>query len=214
MGSIARRSSDSWTLIVSGRSGHSSGVMHPDYGANYELARIIDAFRRELPEDKLTYNVGMIGGGATAEMDSGTDPPQRDRQDQYHRRDRGRSRRSARAVAGPDRADQGEDAGDRRQVAAGHDGADQLRQRRLSADGADRGQPRSPRPPQPGQRRHGPGADGRARPDGPRRRRHQLRRQRTWTDSSASARRARAAMRPANPSTSRRSPARRSAPPS
>jgi len=71
MGSIARRSSDSWTLMVSGRSGHSSGVMHPDYGANYELARIIDAFRRELPEDKLTYNVGMVGGGATAEMDSG-----------------------------------------------------------------------------------------------------------------------------------------------
>ena len=71
MGSIARRSSDSWTLIVGGRSGHSSGVMHPDYGANYELARIIEAFRRELPEDKLTYNVGMIGGGATAAMDSG-----------------------------------------------------------------------------------------------------------------------------------------------
>ena len=71
MGSIARRSSDSWTLIVSGRSGHSSGVMYPDYGANYELARIVDAFRRELPEDKLTFNVGMIGGGATAEMDGG-----------------------------------------------------------------------------------------------------------------------------------------------
>jgi glutamate carboxypeptidase len=71
VGSIARRSSDSWTLIVSGRSGHSSGVMHPDFGANYELARIVDAFRRELGEDKLTYNVGMIGGGATAEMDSG-----------------------------------------------------------------------------------------------------------------------------------------------
>ena len=71
MGSIARRSSDSWTLIVSGRSGHSSGVMYPDFGANYELARIIDAFRRELPEDKLTFNVGMVGGGATAEMDAG-----------------------------------------------------------------------------------------------------------------------------------------------
>ena len=70
MGSIARRSSDSWTLIASGRSGHSSGVMYPDFGANYELARIIDAFRRELPEDKLTYNVGMVGGGATTEMDS------------------------------------------------------------------------------------------------------------------------------------------------
>lgn len=71
MGSIARRSSDSWTLIVSGRTGHSSGVMHPEYGAIYEMARIIDAFRRELPEDKLTFNVGLVGGGATAEMDAG-----------------------------------------------------------------------------------------------------------------------------------------------
>lgn len=71
MGSIARRSSDSWTLIVSGRTGHSSGVMHPEFGAIYEVARIIDAFRRELPEDKLTFNVGLVGGGATAEMDAG-----------------------------------------------------------------------------------------------------------------------------------------------
>jgi glutamate carboxypeptidase len=71
MGSIARRSSDSWTIIASGRTGHSSGVMHPEYGAIYEIARIIDAFRRELGEDKLTYNVGLVGGGATAEMDSG-----------------------------------------------------------------------------------------------------------------------------------------------
>jgi glutamate carboxypeptidase len=71
MGSTARRSSDSWTLIVSGRTGHSSGVTHPDYGAIYELARIIDAFRRELGEDKLTYNVGLIGGGSTSAMDAG-----------------------------------------------------------------------------------------------------------------------------------------------
>jgi glutamate carboxypeptidase len=71
MGSIARRSSDSWTLIASGRTGHSSGVGRPDYGAIYELARIIDAFRREVGEDKLTYNVGLAGGGATAEMDEG-----------------------------------------------------------------------------------------------------------------------------------------------
>jgi len=54
MGSIARRSSDSWTLIASGRTGHSSGVGRPDYGAIYELARIIDAFRREVGEDKLS----------------------------------------------------------------------------------------------------------------------------------------------------------------
>jgi glutamate carboxypeptidase len=70
MGSIARRSSDSWTLVASGRTGHSSGVMHPEYGAIYELARIIDAFRREIGEDKLTYNVGLVGGGTTTEMDA------------------------------------------------------------------------------------------------------------------------------------------------
>ena len=42
-----------------------------DYGAIYELARIIDQFRRELPEDKLTYNVGLVGGGQTATLDAG-----------------------------------------------------------------------------------------------------------------------------------------------
>jgi glutamate carboxypeptidase len=68
MGSIARRSSDEWTVTVTARSGHSSGIFTPAAGAGaiYELARIIDTFRRELPEDKLTYNVGLIGGGSTA----------------------------------------------------------------------------------------------------------------------------------------------------
>jgi glutamate carboxypeptidase len=42
-----------------------------NYGAIYELARILDRFRRELPEDKLTYNVGLIGGGQTAKLDQG-----------------------------------------------------------------------------------------------------------------------------------------------
>jgi glutamate carboxypeptidase len=71
MGSIARRSAGSWTLTVTGRSAHSSGIGSPGvgYGAIYELARIIDAFRRELPEDKMTYNVGLAGGGQTAELD-------------------------------------------------------------------------------------------------------------------------------------------------
>src|SRR3954452_13366629 len=61
MGSIARRSAGSWTLTVTGRSAHSAGVGAGNYGAIYELARIIDEFRRELPEDKLTYNVGLVG---------------------------------------------------------------------------------------------------------------------------------------------------------
>jgi glutamate carboxypeptidase len=69
MGSTGRRSAGSWTLTVTGRSAHSAGVGAGDYGAIYEAARIIDQFRRELPEDKLTYNVGLIGGGQTAKLD-------------------------------------------------------------------------------------------------------------------------------------------------
>lgn len=70
MGSTARRSAGSWTVTVTGRSAHSAGVGAGNYGAIYELSRIIDEFRRELPEDKLTYNVGLIGGGQTAKLDS------------------------------------------------------------------------------------------------------------------------------------------------
>jgi glutamate carboxypeptidase len=69
MGSTGRRSAGSWTLTVAGRSAHSAGVGPGDYGAIYELARIIDQLRRELPEDKLTYNVGLVGGGQTASLD-------------------------------------------------------------------------------------------------------------------------------------------------
>ena len=70
-GTIARRSSTSWTLRARGRTGHSSGIFRDElgYGAIYEMARILDAFRRDLPEPNLTYNVGVIGGGTPAEMD-------------------------------------------------------------------------------------------------------------------------------------------------
>ena len=71
MGSIARRSAGSWTVTVTGRSAHSAGVGANNEGAIYELARILDAFRRELPEDKLTYNVGLVGGGQSAKLDDG-----------------------------------------------------------------------------------------------------------------------------------------------
>jgi glutamate carboxypeptidase len=69
MGAIARRSSDSWTLVASAPTGHSSGIFTDGNGAIYELTRILDAFRRDLREDKLTYSVGLIGGGASAELD-------------------------------------------------------------------------------------------------------------------------------------------------
>jgi glutamate carboxypeptidase len=70
MGSIARRSSSSWTLTVTAKSGHSSGVFSDrgGYGANYELARILDAFRRELREPNATFNAGILLGGSSAQM--------------------------------------------------------------------------------------------------------------------------------------------------
>lgn len=73
IGSVARRSSTSWTIHATARSGHSSGVCRPSVGcgAIYELARIIDSFRRELPEPNLTYNVGLVLGGAHAELNAG-----------------------------------------------------------------------------------------------------------------------------------------------
>lgn len=73
MGSTARRSSGSWTVEAKATSAHSSGVFTQSsgYGAIYELARILEAFRQELREDKLTYSVGLIGGGTSAKLDEG-----------------------------------------------------------------------------------------------------------------------------------------------
>ncbi|SFG42677.1 glutamate carboxypeptidase [Novosphingobium sp. CF614] len=67
-GSVARRSSGSYTITATGKSAHSSGIFSDNvgYGAAYELARIIVAFRQELPEPNLTFNIGLIGSGATA----------------------------------------------------------------------------------------------------------------------------------------------------
>ena len=71
-GSVARRSSSSWSLTVKGRQGHSSGIFTEGAGAGaaYELARIVDTFRRELPEPSLTFNVGLMLAGTTAELDA------------------------------------------------------------------------------------------------------------------------------------------------
>lgn len=72
MGSIARRSSNSWSLTTSGKTGHSSLIFNATYGdgAINELARILAAFRSELPEPNLTFNTGIIAGGATAALDA------------------------------------------------------------------------------------------------------------------------------------------------
>jgi glutamate carboxypeptidase len=70
--SIGRRSSTTWHLETTGISGHSSQIFGArlGYGAIYEMARILDAFRRELPEDGLTFSPGLVLGGATAESNA------------------------------------------------------------------------------------------------------------------------------------------------
>jgi glutamate carboxypeptidase len=71
MGTIARRGFTSWRLTTTAQSGHSSGVFSDGsgYGAIYELARILDQFRREAREANATFNVGMMVGGATATLE-------------------------------------------------------------------------------------------------------------------------------------------------
>lgn len=63
----ARRGSSSWTLNVSAKTGHSASVFTSSggYGAIYEAARIVNAFRETLSQEKyLTFNPGMFVGGS------------------------------------------------------------------------------------------------------------------------------------------------------
>jgi glutamate carboxypeptidase len=72
---IARRGSTGWTLRVTGTPSHSSQVFSEPigYGAIYELARILDAFREQLAgEDLLTFNPGLVAGGTDVSIDRGT----------------------------------------------------------------------------------------------------------------------------------------------
>jgi len=68
---IGRRSSITWHLETTGKSGHSSLIFGDKLGdgAIYELARIVDAFRTQLREPGLTYSVGLVLGGGTVELD-------------------------------------------------------------------------------------------------------------------------------------------------
>ena len=69
---VSRRSSSSWTLEVSGKQAHSSGVFGEDTGAGavYEAARILTAFYEELRDEEfLTFNAANIQGGTDVSYD-------------------------------------------------------------------------------------------------------------------------------------------------
>ena len=71
-GSVSRRSAIAWKINATGETGHSAGIFSADmgYGAVYEVTRILDAFRTQLPERYLTYNVGLILGGSNLKVDA------------------------------------------------------------------------------------------------------------------------------------------------
>ena len=70
--SITRRGASGWLLKVTARQAHSAGVFGGGgYGAIYEAARILTMFRDSIPrEDGLTYNPGIIAGGADLVADT------------------------------------------------------------------------------------------------------------------------------------------------
>jgi len=70
---IARRSSSTWTLRTSGKIGHSAGIFKKALGSGavYEMARILEAFHRELSrEPHLTFNPGVVLGGTEVSYDA------------------------------------------------------------------------------------------------------------------------------------------------
>jgi glutamate carboxypeptidase len=72
-GTVARRGIGSWQLTVTGRQGHTSQMFSPDvsFGAIYETARILNAFRERLSGEKyLTFSPGVILGGTNVTFDS------------------------------------------------------------------------------------------------------------------------------------------------
>jgi glutamate carboxypeptidase len=74
-GVTARRGTSAWRLEVTGAPAHSSQIFRSDvgYGAIFEAARILDAFRTKLAgEEHLTFNPSVIVGGTAAELDSVT----------------------------------------------------------------------------------------------------------------------------------------------
>jgi glutamate carboxypeptidase len=72
-GTVARRGIGSWQLTVTGRQGHTSQMFSPgvSFGAIYETARILNAFRERLAGEKyLTFSPGVILGGTNVTFDS------------------------------------------------------------------------------------------------------------------------------------------------
>lgn len=72
-GIVARRSAGGWVLTSTGTPAHSSQIFRDDigYGAIFESARVLDAFREQLAgQQYLTFNPGVALGGTEVRLDS------------------------------------------------------------------------------------------------------------------------------------------------
>lgn len=71
---VGRRASSGWTVSIDAKPGHSAGVFSKGsgYGAIYEGARILDAFRQNVAEPDLTFNAGIAVGGTKAAYEEST----------------------------------------------------------------------------------------------------------------------------------------------
>jgi glutamate carboxypeptidase len=70
---IGRRGTTGWTLRVTGTPAHSSQIFREDigYGAIFEAARIVNAFREKLAtQEHLTFNPALVLGGTQMEFDA------------------------------------------------------------------------------------------------------------------------------------------------
>jgi len=72
---ISRRGSADWTLTVKGTAAHSSQIFTDAVGSGaiFETARILNSFYQSLTkEENLTFNPGVIAGGAAANYNEST----------------------------------------------------------------------------------------------------------------------------------------------
>jgi glutamate carboxypeptidase len=70
---VARRGASTWLLRVTGKQAHSAGIFGESagFGAVYEMARILDEFRRSLAaEANLTLNASVAVGGTDVAYDT------------------------------------------------------------------------------------------------------------------------------------------------
>ena len=70
---VARRGSSSWSIEVTGKRAHSSGIFNERVGAGaiFEMSRILNEFYTKVKgEEYLTFNPGVLLGGTFVDFDS------------------------------------------------------------------------------------------------------------------------------------------------